>query len=179
MATKRKFTDILATDLTRIDDIAHGVQATLEDLEQGEISVDEFQDLLPSLIRHMKRIRRIANTINGRMVRNPGRKLLRGETLTEQEYFFLRTGGVHLNTAHQLGLSPLDEYAIYRHLCYEDDKVICCVNPEPMPEKAPENVIRVRMGKAPEELHDTHLRPEQRDFFEEHLPGLWARFQKN
>jgi len=179
MATKRRFSDILATNLTKIDDIAYGVQKTLEYLEQGKINVDEFQDSISSLVQHIKRIRRIADAINGRMVRSPSKKLLAGETLTEQEYFFIRTGDVHLNTAHQVGLSPIDEYAIYRHLCYEDDNVICCINPEPIPEETPDNVVQVRWGINPEELHAKHLRPEQRDFFEEHLPDLLARFQKN
>jgi hypothetical protein len=179
MAKKRKFTDILADDLTSIDNIAYDVQEELEKLEEGEMSIGDFQDSLSSLIQHMKRIRRIADAINGRMVRSPAKKLMTGKPLTEQEYFFIRTGGVHLSTAHQLGLSPVDEYKIYRLFCYEDDKVICLINPEPKPEEPPENVIRIRAGSLPEELNACYLRPEQRSFFEKHLPGLLDRFQNN
>ncbi len=139
----------------------------------------DIEELLPALRREAERIHKTAEAVNERTVRQPARKLLQGRPLTEQEYYLVRTGGVHLNTAHQLGFSPVDEYRLYRHLCYEDDRRICCINPEPKQTNVDDNAVTIQLGCTPEELHTQHLRPDQKAFFQEHLPELLARFQDN
>ena len=179
MSAQESFYATLAEHLARISGTAESVARMLKQLQEDEISMTDFRESLPTLIHDVERLHKVARAVNERMVHRPALKVWRGKPLTEQEYYFMRAAGVLMNSAHQLGLSPVDEYELHRHFCYEDDQKFCYVHPGPKPKKSRGRRIQLKVGCVPEQLSAQHLRPEQKAFFEEYLPELLARFQNN
>ena len=81
-----------------------------------------------------------------------------------------------------MGLSPVDDYEVFRNLCYEDDERVCYIDlgkPEPKKPNDMDMAIGIKFGRKPERLWAKHLRPEQRVFFEKHWPDVLKRFKED
>jgi hypothetical protein len=110
----------------------------------------------------------------------PFNTYLEGRPLSREQSYVCRALGLDLGTAREVGLVDVDDYDVYRMLCYEDDRRWAYINihlvpPEPI-RLGPVTRIRMRFGRAPEECRRRFLQPEQHDFFREHLPDVYARF---
>jgi hypothetical protein len=101
--------------------------------------------------------------------------------ITEQQYWFLRAAGLELFTAKTLGIAPLSDYEVYQNCVYEDDEIVCFVDPDETPEvetvhkKTGSTSIRIRLAHSPEECKLRHFRPEQKRFFAKYRPDVLAR----
>ena len=158
-------------------------QEMVEELDEQRIDNVILQPIKKQLLK----VESMASRLHERMCRTPARKLFSPDrmTLTEQEYYFLRATGCNLFDTKALGLSPVSDYEAFVHFCYEDDEKVCFIDSrEKLPvhdedKKTGTFSIRIPLGCSPEELHVKHLRPEQKKFFRECLPGVYDRFQKN
>jgi hypothetical protein len=129
---------------------------------------------LTALYRELNTIHMLAQALLDRLFSGPFEKLVKGWTLSQEEYYLCRAMGVNLDGAHELGLTELADYEVYRMLCYEDDRRFCYINVHLAP-LDPE-LVSLRFGCPPEECHRRHLRPEQLAFFRERLPDIFRRF---
>ena len=149
-----------------------------EDMSWGE---------LRSLRNKLVRVKRMADQLKSSMCGTPASKILslNRRSMTEQEYYLLCATGCKLFTANELGLSPVSDHEAFIHCCYEDDEKVCYIVPTEKPpvrneeKKTGKFTIRMRLGCSPEELHVKYLRPEQKKFFQELLPDVYDRFQKD
>ena len=87
-----------------------------------------------------------------------------------------------LNPLEMLGVTaPLagdDDFGFLDHLWYEGDNRSCFIIPSLVRHDPKSGRVGLRFGSPPEELHLKHLRPEQRTFFEQHLPDVVRRFKQ-
>jgi hypothetical protein len=132
---------------------------------------------LKRLTTEIEQIRQAERAAFDRYAAMPASKWYRGHSLTHEEYhlFVAHTGP--FATAKSLGLFELDDYDVFRLMCYEDEDSYCYINPfEQARDHTPGKVGR-RIGRPPEELNVTALRPEQHEFFARYLPEVYARFR--
>jgi hypothetical protein len=101
----------------------------------------------------------------------------KAKPLTREEYHLVAACVGSFMTAKQLGLSEIDDYDVYSLLCYEDDTCWCYIDPFARPRDPSSGTVGLRVGRPPEELKASALRPEQREFFARYFPEALARFQ--
>jgi hypothetical protein len=154
-------------------------ERALRDLSPRELpGVD--RSLLTALHAELENCRRSADQAFARYSSGPSAKVVAGQPLSREQYYLCRAMGADFGTAREVGLFSLDDYDVFRMLCYEDDERWAYINihlapPGPV---RPGQVTRrrARFGSAPEECRRRFLRPEQHDFFREHLPDVYDRF---
>jgi len=115
-------------------------------------------------------------------------KFARGIPLTPEEYHYLCASGLDWG-AKDAGLSPLTDFEVFSMFFYEDDKRHTLINPDALARwpRGPAEVgvevvhdrVFARLGTPPEELSLSALRPEQKDFFQDYLPKIYARFKQD
>ena len=114
------------------------------------------------------------------MAAQPRVKFLRGLLLTETEYYALCMEGIVWPDRRALGLGQLGELTdcdLYRLFHYEDEQWVGLINPSEVPRK--NGRTGVRIGRPPEEIPLTGLRPEQREFFSRNLSAVFSRFAES
>jgi hypothetical protein len=84
--------------------------------------------------------------------------------------------GMDFGGAQELGLTELNDYEIYRMLCYEDDQRFGYINVHLTPRDSEARRASARFGRPPEECRRRYLRPEQLAFFRDRLPDIYERF---
>lgn len=106
-----------------------------------------------------------------RVCAGPHGRYLGGFLLSREEFFLLASRGLA-----SVDMPWGDEYDVFRMFHYEDSDQRGYINPSERP-RVP-GTVRVRLGIPPEEIAWERLRPEQRDFFERHLPQVAGRFAR-
>src|SRR5262249_4305371 len=96
--------------------------------------------------------------------------------LTREEYYLCRAMGLDFGTAREGGLAVLDDYEVYRMLCYEDEAWRGYINIYLEPRASSPTPLAVRFGRSPAECRRSCLRSDQAAFFREHLPSVYQRF---
>ena len=134
--------------------------------------------LLHILQVELSRIREAERHAFERYAAGPAAKWAQGKMLTREEYYVVAAAAAPFVTAKQLGLSDVDDYDLFCLLCYEDDERLAYINPFEKPRDRRSGRVGMRIGRPPEELTATALRPEQHEFFAEHLPDVYARFRR-
>lgn len=168
------------TELLRVSELA---LETLKSLKQQVGKNSKVLTALYPLSKQLDEIQNAAKEIRQITCRSPAEKFLAGKRMIEPEYYFMRALGCHLCTAKGLGLSPVDNYEVFISCCYEDDEISTYTNPAekpPVPEvdkKTGQEIVRIRIGRSPEELQAKYLRPEQHQFFEKFLPDVLKKFK--
>ena len=168
------------TELLRVSELA---METLKSLKQQAGKNPRLQASLGSLSKQLDEIQKAAKKIHQITCGSPAEKFLAGKHMTEPEYYFSRAHGCDLYTAKGLGLSPVDDYEVFTHCCYNDDEMFCYINPAEKPpvrevgKETGMEIVRIRIGRSPEELQAKYLRPEQHQFFEKFLPDVLKRFK--
>lgn len=162
--------------------------AALEDLAELEEEYRDGEDIEGSLKRfrdELDAVYRLSDRLHETMCVIPIRKMFSVDriNITEREYHLTRAAGFKLVTAKGLGICPLDDFDVYRMCVYEDDKMVCFLNPDESPKvktvdkKTGVTHIRLRIARSPEELEAKHLGPEQRQFFTKYRPDVLARLK--
>jgi hypothetical protein len=131
---------------------------------------------LADLGEALSTIQRAQVTAWNRFTASPLESLVRGTPLSPEQYYLLSAMGVVRATAKHLGLSEWDDHEAFTMLHYEDDGWSGYINPAEQPRDVSSNRAGLQFGRPPEELPVRGLRPEQRRFFEQHLPTVLARF---
>jgi hypothetical protein len=112
----------------------------------------------------------LASRLFERLFQRPSSLLLSGQHLSREEFYLLVALGV-LKGGSYTG----DAYADFQMLHYEDEKRRSYITLEEQPRAGR---IKLHFGMWPEEISWNRLRPDQRAFFERHLPEVAARFRK-
>ncbi|MGD0572453.1 MAG: hypothetical protein ABSB11_05475 [Sedimentisphaerales bacterium] len=171
-----------------INKIIQAVDEAAEDLEAIEKQLGysvQATDSDQTLWARLRKVKALADKIHEYFCRSWVGKMAAGQPMTEKEFRLMQASGCVGYTAKNFGLSPVSDYEVFMHCCYEDDKGSCYINPgkkRPVFEtdaKTGNKYIRIQFGRYPEELHTKNLRPKQRVFFETHLPAVYRRFRKD
>jgi hypothetical protein len=136
--------------------------------------------LLGTLHAELDQCRQSAHEAFDRYSSGPCANALTGRPLSREQYYLCRAMGADFGTAPEVGLAGLDDYGVYQMLCYEDDERWAYIDIHLAPRKptrpGPSTRVSARFGRAPKECRRRYLRPEQHDFFREHLPDVYDRF---
>ena len=146
----------------------------------------DIPDSVASSISRLEEFVEFTRGLSNRIY-DPQIKFSHAYRLTEEEYHLLASNGIQWVTAKSLGLSEFDDYEIFDHFCYENDKCYGMINPrESRPEEkvvypdgSSRQKVGLRIGDPPERVHANDLRPAQREFFEKYLPAIFRRFKSN
>jgi hypothetical protein len=142
---------------------------------------EDDRSLLRALHADLAECRQSAEQAMDRYSMEPFNTYLEGRPLSREQYYVCRARGLDLGTAREVGLVDVDDYDVYRMLCYEDEKSWTYINIHLAPREPirPGQVTRIgmRFGSAPEECRRRFLRPEQHDFFRDRLPDVYERFR--
>ena len=125
------------------------------------------------LCERLSQIKDRQNSLYTRLVYGPVATLASGVPLSREQYHLVASRGRGLMDNQKVGLSPYTDFEVDQFFFYEDADHCCRIDTSERP--AP-GFVRIRIGKYPEELRIDALRPEQRRFFEQHLPHVAARF---
>lgn len=172
----------------QIRDLLQAVEVAREDLGDSVNKYRDGEDLergLRCLGDDLARISHLADQLYQNMYVIPIRRMfsLDRMNITRQQYSLARAAGLELFTAKGLKICPVDDYEVYQHCCYENEEMVCFVDPDENPpvetvdKKTGHTLVRLRVARSPEELEAKCLRPEQRRFFEKYRPDALARFQ--
>jgi hypothetical protein len=125
---------------------------------------------IASLEKEISIVESLAGRLFERLFERPFSLLLSGHHLSREEFYLLVALGF-LGGGSYTG----DAYADFQMLHYEDEKRRTYITLE-----APPGAGRVKLhcGMWPEEISWNRLRPDQRAFFEQHLPEVAVRFRK-
>jgi hypothetical protein len=147
---------------------------------------EDLKPIIERLTERLAQVRSAACEAFENLSARPAAKFLRGERLTRTEYYLLTAAGIFKEGGSKaLGLSPYDDYDTFSFLHYEDEKRITYIDPSEKPFDPPREVspgkfvqhVHPRLGIPPEEARLDALRPEQREFFKQHLPEIYKRFK--
>jgi len=130
--------------------------------------------LLPdvlTLIEEISKAESIVNQLSDRLHRGPLDALVYGRPILREEFHLLVALGVL-----QGGSYTGDPYGDFQMTRYEDDEQQGYIS---LDEAPPQGTARIRIGPMPEGIAWQRLRPEQRDFFDRHMPDLAARFRRD
>lgn len=136
-------------------------------LSDGCIPTSATGEVLTCVDEAREKASRLFHRIRG----EPHNRFLSGFMLSREEFY--------LASAQDLIMieTPADDaYEVFRMFHYEDDARRCYININESPRV--EGRLRIRIGVPPEELSWDRLRPEQRDYFERHLPEVAGRFRR-
>ena len=136
-------------------------------------SPPNVQEQLMTLHRSLDAARATVAELSERIRFIPVNKRVLGRRLSREEYFVLLAQGVALGSHKDLGLSKLDDYEVFDMFFYEDDERLGYINPSPPGTATLPNDVH------PEEISFDRLRPEQRVFFDKHLPAVGKRFKRH
>jgi hypothetical protein len=124
-----------------------------------------------TLMEDISKAQSLENQLSDRLHRGPMDKLIRGKPMSREEFYLLVALGV-LTGGSYTG----DSYDDFQMLRYEDNERRSYVS---VAQKPPAGKLVARAGLFPEEISWQQLRPEQRDFFDRHMPELAARFRRD
>jgi len=184
--------------LQEVESLANGIedsQLAAEEIRNWLLKHAAADDLPPELASLLKRLNDSLQHVGSATITlrgwltEPIGKFLAGRPLTSWEYHLLAGEGVFsafadrfpMGTAKGMGLSPVDDFEAFSMACYEDEKQWQYINPHEEPRREIHfgaGTVGMRFGAAPEDLDLEGLRPEQRAFFEQHRPEIYARFRR-
>jgi hypothetical protein len=132
---------------------------------------EEVPDPISQLLVCLDRASGAAGELFQRLCARPTDLHLRGFLLSREEFYLLASQDF-VCVAGPWG----DAYEVFQMFHYEDSMRRCYINPDEGPRVG--GTIKVRLGVPPEEISWHRLRPEQREFFDRHLPEIAARFRR-
>ena len=124
-----------------------------------------------TLMEEISKAESLANQLSDRLHRGPLEQLGYGQPLSREAFFVLVALGV-LNGGSYSG----DAYEDFQMLRYEDGEQRGYIT---LADKPPPGYAMFRFGPWPEDISWQRLRPEQREFFDRHMPGFAARFRRD
>ena len=136
---------------------------------------DRGRDLGPAddeLRDQIQRLRQDLVEIDDRWIQRPLAKFMAGERLTRAEFHLVGALGMPMLSALGVAAPTGDEYETWDLLHYEDDSRYCYINPQIDPSE-----LSLGFGEAPESCHVSALRPESKEFLEDHRPDVLARMK--
>lgn len=136
-------------------------------IEEGDIHHRE--DAINLLIKYTRESESLVKQITGK-INNSQHLLYSASTLTLEQYYLLLACGLWKEHIKYYGISPATSYEAHCHFLYENDNKKCLIN-------ISDPGFPSMYGCYPEELQLEGLRPEQKDFFEKHLPEIFQRFK--
>jgi len=170
-----------ATDwFVQIGELNWLIEAAIDDLHEFEKASGErveAEDSDQPLLQQLKNIKAAAHRLHDVLCVAPIRTAfsVNRMNITRQQYWLLRAAGLTFPTAKDLGICNVDDYEVYRNSIYEDDVMVCLMDPN---EKTGSTKIRIRLAMSPEELNIKNLRPKQKEFFKRNRPDVLERMQK-
>jgi hypothetical protein len=123
------------------------------------IALNRLDKCLASAESQLSRIREMWEKTLENLIQ--GKKLERGEF-----YLFMSA---------EIFAFPEDDWEKFQMLLYEDDQVRGYINPQRVPSHS--GVLRIgNFGIQPENVRISFLSPAQQEFFKDHAPDVWLRF---
>jgi hypothetical protein len=158
---------MLRLHLDRALDVSRRLTASLP----AELdATDELTDIA-RLMEEIATARSLAGQLSERLHGGPLGSLSHGQPLSREAFYVLVALGV-LGGGSYAG----DPYDDFQMLLFEDDERRSYITLDPKPSGGKGSV---HAGLWPEEISWERLRPEQRDYFERHLPNIAARFVRS
>jgi len=161
--------------------------AELDKLVQDFHDGENIEKPLDQFRKNMQEIRRGDEQFHEEFLIGPIRKILSKDrrNITEREYLLAQAAGFQLPTAQSIGIAPVSDYEVYLNCVYEDDKIVCFMDPNETPqiktvdEQTGKTRIRIRLARSPEETNISYYTPEQKRFFAKYRPDVLARAQQD
>lgn len=161
-----------------------------EDLDELVEAYENGSDIQPSLRnlrKELLRMHREATWLHETLCAIPLKKIFSVDriNLTKQEHHLLQAAGIDLFTTKRIGICQVDDFEVYKNCVYENDDMVCFVDPNETPvfervdKKTGRTQVRIRVAESPEEIDLKHLRPEQKEFFAKYRPDVLHRARKN
>lgn len=160
------------------------VPRNVREAESAEPPTTTKLSTFSDYLSEFRRVRQILSEAREACWRPEG-KLLAGEALSESEYYMFRaalSGWVPPENfpplTKALGRDEYDDYALYCHLYYEDDKHAGYIYPDCFKSATKDessSLILVRPIRH-EDVSKASLRPDQREFWKKEFPEDFARF---
>lgn len=157
-------------ELRRHLDHARDASHHLADLVRAQLGLADLPASIVTLVEDVSKAQSLVDQLSYRLYFGPLGLFTHGHPLSREAYYLLAALGTLRG-----GSSTGDSYADFQMLHYEDDErrsYIC------LDELPPAGTARLHFGMRPEEIWWERLRPEQRDFFERHLPEVAVRFKR-
>ena len=156
-------------------DALRDLRQGLERLEEALFHVrsergDDPREAIDRLSDQVQCLRCDLDGIDSRWIQRPLAKFGAGQRLTRAEFHLVAAMGMPMLSALGVAAPTGDEYETWDLLHYEDDDGCCCINPQIDPGR-----LSLNFGRAPEGCRISALRPETREFLEEHRPDVLAR----
>jgi hypothetical protein len=123
-----------------------------------------------TLVEDISKAQSIVNHLFDRLHSSPLGLLTHGHPMSREAYYLLVALGVLRG-----GSCAGDPYSHFQMTRYEDDerRSYICLDEPPH-----SGGVKLHLGLWPEEISWDRLRPDQRDFFNRHLPEVAARFKR-
>lgn len=172
------------SDLCVLIEQIEGATQNLEDFEKEFAEDVKTRDADKSLRHQLQEIRFTAGKIKEKLCHTWTLKFAAHEPLSEQEFYLMLASGINFWSAKELGISQVSDYDLFLNCCYEDDRSRTYIMPTEKPpfewvdKKTGSRKVKIRLGRAPEEIRLEALSPKQRHFFEKHAQHILERFVK-
>jgi len=157
----------LRRSLARAAEASH----RMADWMRMQLGAESLPSDVLTLMEDISTAKSLANQLSDRLHRDPLSRLFYGQPMSREEFYVLVALGV-LSGGSYTG-DPYDDFQMLR---YEDNERRSYMTVD---QKPPAGKLVVHGGPYPEELSWQLLRPEQREFFERHMPELAARFRRD
>jgi hypothetical protein len=181
--TKRKTeTTDWCSDLGNLNGLIEMAIYVLEEFEKESGEDVKTHNGDQSLRRQLQEIRCLAGKMHYNLCGTLAAKLAAHEPFSEREYHLMCASGCNFWSAKYLGISDVSDYEVFLNCCYEDDRTRTYIMPMEKPpfewvdKKTGTRKVKIRIGRAPEEICLGDLSPKQRHFFKEHAPHILKRF---
>jgi len=181
--TKRKTeTTDWGSDLCNLNGLIEMAIYDLEEFENESGEDIKTHDGDQPLRRQLQEIQCLARKIHHELCGTLAAKLAAHELFSEREYHLMCASGCNFWSAKYLGISDVSDYDVFHACCYEDDRMRTYIMPTTKPpfewvdKKTGVRKIKIRIGRAPEEIRLSDLNPKQRRFFEKHASHILSRF---
>jgi hypothetical protein len=144
----------------------------------------ELSEPFAALEKQMRITAEISDNLRWYFCKNALNKWLSAEPLTREEFYLLAAQGI-LRIPSETGFrEAYEEFALY---LYEDNERQGYINPSEYPDPPMVPIGKgkwtgtghVKIGIVPEEVRTSFLSSEQKAFFKEFEPELFARFRKD
>lgn len=169
MAEGRGWAEDFAELRRHLDHACDGLRH-LADWVRAQLGPADLPASMVTLVDDISKAQSLVDQLADRLHFGPLGLFTHGHPMSREAYYLLVALG-----AFRGGSYTGDSYADFQMLRYEDDErrsYIC------LDELPPAGTLRLHFGMRPEEISWERLRPEQRDFFERHLPEVAVRFKR-
>lgn len=164
----------LGRDLTELVERSRAVLETAVAFASNMETSQGAEPLLEVLREGLVGLAALSEDVRRRQCSDPIERFLSGHRCSGEEIRALRAMGVEAYNAHAVGLCAFTDEELFGLFHCDTETRRYYINPDLGP-RDPDRA-GLRHGLAPEEIPVCDLRPEQREFFAQHLPDVFARF---